>query len=329
MHKLFLLAAFSAAILLGGCATRPTVWEPMELTDAPSIRAYKNPDLPASYKTFTVVPASQLSQETKLKEGVLEAQLLFQLRNAFEANGYRFVKPDASPDFIVTLDGNISYKEKHVPTQTVTVPVWVPSETIITQTTRTGSVAGDPGGTSFSTIQLPGHYTYQRETFGGYTTGMYYPTFNVTAYDGKNRKKVWEGNGTGASKNGDLRVAGQFVLRDMLKQFPRCVCWKEHYPTGSGRTGLQFLILTFEGNDYYPMLLPPDANTPAADAGLREGDVILVINGASMQNKSFAEVMSLTKVNAGDKLSMRVSRGEESFEVILTAAAGSKEAPKR
>lgn len=329
MHKFSFLAAFSAAILLGGCATHPSVWEPMELTDAPSIRAYKNPELPASYKTFTVVPASQLSPETKLKEGVLETQLLFQLRNAFEANGYRFVKPDASPDFIVTLDGNISYKEKHVPTQTVTVPVWVPGETIITQTTRTGSVAGDPGGTSFSTIQLPSHYVYQPETRGGYTTGMYYPTFNITAYNGKNRKKVWEGNGTGASKNGDLRVAGQFVLRDMLNQFPRCACWAERYPTGSGRTGLQFHVLTFEGNDYYPMLLPPAAGTPAANAGLREGDVILVINGASMQNKSFAEVMGLTKVNAGDKLSMQVSRGEESFQVTLTAAAGGNEAPKR
>lgn len=329
MHKFSFLAAFSAAILLGGCATHPSVWEPMALNDAPSIRAYKNPELPTGYKTFTVVPASQLSPETKLKEGVLETQLLFQLRNAFEASGYRFVKPDASPDFIVTLDGNISYKEKHVPTQTVTVPVWVPGETIITQTTRTGSVAGDPGGISFSTIQLPSHYVYQPETRGGYTTGMYYPTFNITAYDGKNRRKVWEGNGTGASKNGDLRVAGQFVLRDMLKQFPRCACWKERYPTGSGRTGLQFHVLTFEGNDYYPMLLPPAAGTPAADAGLREGDVILVINGASMQNKSFAEVMDLTKVNAGDSLSMLVSRGEESLQVTLTAAAGGNEAPKR
>lgn len=329
MHKFSFLAAFSAATLLGGCATHPSVWEPMALNDAPSIRAYKNPELPTSYKTFTVVPASQLSPETKLKEGVLETQLLFQLRNAFEASGYRFVKPDASPDFIVTLDGNISYKEKHVPTQTVTVPVWVPGETIITQTTRTGSVAGDPARTSFSTIQLPGGYVYQPETRGGYTTGMYYPTFNITAYDGKNRRKVWEGNGTGASKNGDLRVAGQFVLRDMLKQFPRCACWKERYPTGSGRTGLQFHVLTFEGNDYYPMLLPPAAGTPAADAGLREGDVILVINGASMQNKSFAEVMDLTKVNAGDSLSMLVSRGEESLQVTLTAAAGGNEAPKR
>lgn len=329
MHKFSFLAAFSAATLFGGCATHPSVWEPMALNDAPSIRAYKNPELPTSYKTFTVVPASQLSPETKLKEGVLETQLLFQLRNAFETSGYRFVKPDASPDFIVTLDGNMSYKEKHVPTQTVTVPVWVPGETIITQTTRTGSVAGDPARTSFSTIQLPGGYVYQPETRGGYTTGMYYPTFNITAYDGKNRKKVWEGNGTGASKNGDLRVAGQFVLRDMLKQFPRCACWKERYPTGSGRTGLQFHVLTFEGNDYYPMLLPPAADTPAADAGLREGDVILVINGASMQNKSFAEVMDLTKVNAGDNLSMQVSRGEESFQVTLTAAAGGNEAPKR
>ncbi len=326
MHKFYFLAAFSAAILLGGCATHPTVWEPMALTDAPSIRVYKTPELPASYKTFTVAPASQLSPETQLKEGVLETQLLFQLRNAFEANGYRFVKPDASPDFIVTLDGNISFKEKYVPVQTVTVPVWVPSETIITQRIR---AAGDPAGTTFSAIHLPSRYTYRRETFGGYTTGMYYPTFNVTAYDGKTRKKVWEGNGTGASKNGDLRVAGQFVLRDMLKQFPHCACWKEHYPAGGGRTGLQFHVLTFEGNDYYPMLLPPAAGTPAADAGLREGDVILAINGASMQNKSFAEVMGLTKVNVGDKLSMQVSRGEEPFQITLTAAAGGNEAPKR
>lgn len=322
MHKFSFLAVFSAAVLLGGCATRPGVWDPMELTDAPSIRAYKNPELPAGYKTFTVVPASQLSQETKLKEGVLETQLLFQLRNAFEANGYRFVKPEAAPDFIVTLDGNISYKERHVPTQTVTVPTWVPGETIITQTTRTTTMGGDAPGTSFSTTQLPGHYVYQRETRGGYTTGTHYPAFNVTAYDGKNRKKVWEANGTGASKNGDLRVAGQFVLRDMLKQFPRCTCWQEHYPSGSGRTGLQFRVLTFEGNDYYPMLLPPAANTPAADAGLREGDVILAVNGVSMQNKSFAEAMALTRANKGDKLALLVSRGEESFQVTLTATAG-------
>lgn len=323
MDAKFLLAAVCTFLFLGGCAGMPpSVWEPMALTDAASIRAYKNPDFPPGYKTFTVAPASQLSHEAQLKEGVLETQLLFQLRNAFEYNGYRFVKPDASPDFIVTLDGNISYKEKHVPPHTVTVPIWVPGETILTHTVRTGTVAGDPGGVSISSTYLPGRYAYTSETRPGYTTGTYYPTFNITAYDGKNRKKVWEASGTGASRNGDLRVAGQFLLRDMLRHFPQSAYRSENLPAGSGRTGLAFRILTFEGNDYYPMLSAPAANTPAANAGLREGDVILTVNGESMLNKSYGEALRLTRANPGQKLSLSVARGEEAIQVTLTAAAG-------
>ncbi len=75
---------------------------------------------------------------------------------------------------------------------------------------------------------------------------------------------------------------------------------------------------TVEGPAVYPARI--NAVTPdsaAMAAGLREGDVILAINGAPV--RSFAELQGIVKTAGGSPLDLRVWRdGEAEFEVTLT-----------
>jgi len=140
-QRKFVLLPIALLLMIVGCATtRVTNLTPAYLQLEPSVQSYKDLSFKESeYRTFSVFASSLISDGTQLGGGILEKQMLFVLRNAFEELGYKFVELNQSPDFLVTIDGSAQYKEIYVPPQTLTVPHLEPGRTITTYDNTTGS----------------------------------------------------------------------------------------------------------------------------------------------------------------------------------------------
>lgn len=74
-------------------------------------------------------------------------------------------------------------------------------------------------------------------------------------------------------------------------------------------------------NGFITIISPID-DTPAANAGLQSGDVILSIDGESMENKSLSEAIELMRGEAGTPITLEIGRSGESqpFDVDLERA---------
>ncbi len=59
--------------------------------------------------------------------------------------------------------------------------------------------------------------------------------------------------------------------------------------------------------------------TPAAEAGLKEGDILDTINGTSCEGLSLQDAVALVKVNDGDVNTIVVRRGEQTITCTVTA----------
>jgi len=326
------LLLIAVMLMVIGCAVIPTNLKPAYLKLEPILHSYKDPALDVSkYKTFSVFPSSIISDETALKSGILEKQMLFALRNAFELHGYKFVELNQSPDFLVTIDGSAPYRETYVPPQTVTIPQWVPGQTITSYGTVSGSFNyntygsyssqgwGTLSGTSNTTTYVPGHMTTQTYSRSGYYTGAFYPSITISVFDGKSLANLWTGSGVGCSHNSDFRISSQFVLSGMIRQFPQCPHRAQNYPRGSGYIGIVVAILTNDGNNYFPTIVRLTPNSPASKAGfkVKVHDMILAINGVPTQNKPLSEILPLLYGEADTEISMTLWRVGKKSDVSL------------
>ena len=75
--------------------------------------------------------------------------------------------------------------------------------------------------------------------------------------------------------------------------------------------------VTIAFQDEYDTILSIMNNSPAKDAGLQVGDVILSIDGVDCHNKYPEELNSLLSGKAGTSLNMEVLRGEEHLSFVL------------
>jgi hypothetical protein len=167
---------------------------PLNLDRYPSVQTLKDLAFSAGgYKTFSVFSPS-LASSTPRISGLLEQNMLFQLRNALEVRGYRFVEPTQSPDFVVTIDGGVEHHDQYVPPQTVLAPVFVPGRMITSFGNQHGYIYGGRGGlgsysgTSSSVTYMPGYVAAQPQVQPGYTVGIDMPLISVSVYDGKSLK---------------------------------------------------------------------------------------------------------------------------------------------
>jgi hypothetical protein len=304
-----------------GCASDSSAnLAPLAHLVDPVVHTYRDPELDVtSYSTFAIVPASSISKDTHLS-GLLEKQILFSLRSGLETRGYRFVSSAEAADFIVTIDGFSEYREKYIPPQLVTVPVWTPGRTITHTGSDFGTIYGKRGsatyqGTYSGETRVPGHLGYQTQARPGYTVGAHYPSVMVLAYDLKKQRMVWEGSSTGATTNSDLRISSQLLLAKSLEQLPMCKKAASHYPM-KRNLGATCGIFTLDGSTYFPVIGSVDEKSIAARAGLRSGDIILQIKGQDASNKPFSEIVRMV---AGDEgpLMVKVKRPDRVVDLQI------------
>jgi len=329
-NSLRVLANALVALALTSCATGPRVTNlsPAYLYLTPSVSSYQDPEASLGQcRTFSVFPASLINEEAKTNE-IMEKQLLFFLRNCFEAKGYRFVALDQSPDFLATITVTSEYKESYVPPSTGVLPVWVPGRTITSYGSTSGTFNyntygsyssygwGSYSGSSSSTTYLPGYMTTQTYTRPGYTVGHHYPVAAVSVFDAKSLKNAWLGTGAGTSDNADARVSGQFVVTNILGKFPNAAVQPEL--ASSGVVGVGLLVFTNDGNNYVPTVISVPSGAPAAKAGIQPYDMILSIDGVPLVNKPFSEVMQLLKGDPGTPVTLQLWRTGQQLTVNLT-----------
>lgn len=315
--------------LLTGCAEVAEFAnvQPAVLKQAPIVSNYQDPGADfTKYTTFSVFPLSAITN-TESMNAIMEKQVLFSLRSMLELHGYRFVVLQDHPDFVLTARVSSSYSETYVPPQEVSVPVWQPGKVITSQQNTSGTVNlntygdyssntwGTYSGSSTTTTYVPGHMTAETQVRPGYTIGAFYPAVAVWAYDTKTAENIWYGIGVGASENPDPRISSQFVMSEVLAKLPNCARPVERK---QGVTGVQYGILTTDGNNYYPLVFNIPANSPARTAGIHKYDLITAVDGVSVRNKSMAEVGALLGGTPGVAATLQVYRSGQPVMISVT-----------
>jgi hypothetical protein len=321
LYFIFVLFSFVS------CAPRVTNLTPALLEQRPSLNSYLDYEVPFDeYHTFSVMPISVLNDESKLKGGILEKQMLFLLRNYFEAKGYDFVEIDDNPDFVVTIDAFSQYEEIYVPPSTGIMPTWIPGKKVSSTGTSFGtfnlnSYSGTSGwgsysGMSSTTTYVPGHLELNTYTKPGYSQGYYFPSISLYAFDANSKELVWSAVGVGTSHNNDIRVSGQFVLQGLVGDFPN----PTEFTRNKGQIGVYIAIATNDGNNYFPTILKVIPYSPAYYAGIQLHDMIIEINGVPTVNKPLSEIDQLCNQDVGEKLRMVIWRVGREVEVAVEIA---------
>lgn len=325
---LFALVALSIA----GCSPsqRVTNLTPAYLYLEPSVTAYENPNSDvSSYSSFSVFPFSVIDSSSRTNP-ILEQQLLFYVRNLFEQQGYKFVGLKDHPDFLVTADARSQYRERYIPPQSVTLPYWVPSQTITVRGSSNGNVSLNTFGdlnsfgwgnwteNSTQSYEVPGYMSTQTYQMPGYTVGHYYPEITIQAYDTKTLQNVWFATGVGTSDNSDVRISGQLVMIDMVSKFPL----SKHLspPTQSGYVGLYVRLFTVDGNSYYPTVVSLMDGMPAKRDGIKLYDMIIRVNGKDTRNMTIDRVVDLLRGKAGSQVDLTVWRVNRLMDFKITRA---------
>ncbi len=327
----FLVATAAITALMTGCATTPKITNlsPAYLYSKPILSSFKSPEVDfTGYRTFSVFPQSLIAGETEMNE-ILEKQMLFFLRNQLEVKGYKFVELNQKPNFIATISASSKYETSYVPPRTVTLPQWVSGQTIHTYGTSSGIFNfntfgsrssygwGNYSGSSTSQTYIPGYMTTQTYRRESYTIGHYYPVAGISIYDMKTLQRVWLGTGVGTSDNPDVRVSSQFVISQIVAEFPNAPAPYDYQPT-YGIIDIAIGIFTIDGNNYVPTLTKVVENSPSHKAGLRKHDMILAVDGAQVINKPFGDVMKLINGTPGTTALLDVWRTGEKLSIEVT-----------
>lgn len=315
MRNVFLLVTTLAI----GCAevTEFANIQPIVLRGEPMTSSYLDPSADFSkYRTFSVFPYSAIS-ETDRMNPIMEKQILFLVRSQMEQMGYEFVRITEQPDVLVTAYVESPYSETYVPPEQVSTRVWKPGKVITAQANTSGTLSlnsysqllsntwGTYSESTTTTTYVPGHIATETSVRPGYTLGYYYPAASVRLYDRATLENVWLGVGVGTSANADARIASQVVLSELIGKLPACSTGPEK---SSGVVGINFRVITADGNNYYPVVFDMPAASPAKRSGIRKFDRITAVNGSTTHNKTFAEVAALLRGNAGDDVTLEVAR---------------------
>ncbi len=304
-----------AALFTCACATTHNL-TPLGLETPPIAQVREDVKIdPAQYATFSVFPASVARADAKLKGTGVEASLLFSLRNAFEARGYRFVPIDESPDLLVTIDAISSllgqFDPKNPPKPGVVSPFTGPAlaasgalDPVARKSLAAyefGSLPPGHGGSD----PLPGDFPVK---LGRKPRPVLYGSrVTVAVLDNATLAELWTAAGTGVSRVPDLRINSQSVLWAILDRFPAAATTKLHAQT-AGIGGLNIEIATTDGERYYPAVLDIDKVSPAWRSGLKPFDVILAVGGEETRNNSLESVENKLEGPKGSEVYLTIWR---------------------
>lgn len=329
--KLTLIIPVLAILVQIGCQPPVSHLRPLWLQIDPLINTEKDFDFDkADYRTFSVMPATKTFDKSQITSDIQEKHLMYQLRNALELKGYKFVAIDQNPDLIAIIDGSINYKTQYVPPRNMVVPQWVPGKTstITTNSTASASAYGSAGwanaygtGTSTSYVSTPGYMTSNVVTRPGYEQGFYYPSLFIGIYNANTKKIVWKGTGVGTTSTSDLRIADQWLMGHILKPLPNQVAnLASEFTPDVGRIGIGYQIYTVDGDNYFPTLTTVTKGLPADKAGIHTEDVIVRVNGQDCKNITETDFNKLLRGRPGEKIHLSIWRngeqGHREFDII-------------
>lgn len=273
---------------------------------------------------FALLPFSEIDDSANRLSRIREKQLLFALRNYFESLGYEYTESLSEADLLATIDGDSTFHQEYIPPETISVPRYVPGQTISTYGQVSGSVHSYAGefadfyGSYTGTSYVPGYMKWETITRPGYVVGAHYPSISVITVDPASKEIVWSGRGVGVTDNADIRVSGQYVLRQIMSQFPAAL--RNHLVQSEGVVGIGIGIYTIDGNNYYPVVFSLEGDLPARRAGLRRFDIITSIDGQPTRNQTLSEVMHMMSGQAGHPVSLGIRRLEQEFDVTILRA---------
>lgn len=304
-----------AAIFASACATTHNL-TPLGLETSPAAKVREDAKIDsAQYATFSVFPVSIAKGDAKIKGTGHEASVLFSLRNAFEARGYRFVPIDESPDLLVTVDvfssllaqfdpknppkpGNVSHLTDSGLAASGALDA-VARKSLAAY--EFGSLPPGHGGAD----PLPGNFPLK---IGRKPRPVLYGTrVTVAVLDNATLTEIWTAAGTGASRVPDLRINSQSVLWAVLDLFPPAATTRLHAQT-AGIGGLNMEIATIDGERYYPAILDMDKGSPGWRSGLKPFDIILAVAGEETKNDTLESVRNKMEGPKGSEIYLTVWR---------------------
>jgi hypothetical protein len=286
--------------------------------------------------TFTISSASLSSDGSGVNQ-IEEKQLMFFVQCTFEQYGYTYVDPNENPDLSLVIFANSEYQTSYIPPSAATRLKYTPRKTTTTSTNSSGSASatvfgtggvasgtGRYSGKETSTTTTPGKLTTESYTRPGYTVGNYYPSFGINAYEGYTDNLLWTGTATGTSNLNDIRISSQVLIRYIIGKIPPCAPESTLRPLSQGIWGIMPIIMTTDGNNYFPIIFNVTYGSPAQVAGLRKWDAVIDIDGISCQNASTAEIYSLLAGVPGESSSVSVWRNGQTYRYKVIRGDRSK-----
>jgi hypothetical protein len=321
-------------ILIAGCTattdlTKPEITNmtPADLMIDPVQITYLR-DRPPRFLgwTFSVFPYSVINK-TEKRDANLDRELLFCLRNFIELAGYKFVKLDQHPGFLLTIDTRTFSPRNYRVVDQPFSNYWNAVNTL----TWKDSFGANSFGFNNVDWQDWGEWNppMKKGESPGYMNPKNYKVFpvsshgdyhivNIQVYDGRNLKEVWMVTAIAASKAGNIRTAAQTIIKYMARWFSY-----SSLPASDGKkgyTGIMPSILTVDGKDYYPMVSGVFEKGPAAKAGIKEYDMIVAVDSIDMRNMPIVDAMNVIKGEPDSEVELTVWRVDKLLKFKLTRA---------
>jgi len=316
------ISLLSLLLFLAGCAQqlKPGM---MPIYSQPQVQVEKDLDADfGEYLNFAVHPTAKLDSSSKMNP-LIEKQLLFALRNRLESFGYRYVDNIEEADFYLGMYYSNEHKSTYIPPTVSTIPWYVPGQTQTTYMNLYGST-GSHWGTATTTT--PGYYIPMTYTTPGQFVGAYYPCISANMFDKSTNRVVWSARAVVSTPENNVSLSGQWLLNYLLvtkegkPSFPfRSDSRKRQDDLKRGVFGCGFLVLTLDGNNFYPVITAVWAKSPTDRAGLKVYDIITEIDAKSTLNLPRSKIRAMFDRNTGDDLMLTVNRDSKSLNVSLVA----------